>query len=124
MARNVNIAHRESLKWHESLAVKITTFVGSMLCAALFALLALLMLPTALAGGIPTFIPWVAQTFLQLVLLSIIMVGQNLQQRHAELLAEKDYESDLRSEEMMKGLIDDIEDMKNILIDLEKELID
>lgn len=98
MAINVNQAHQESLKWHESLAMKITGFVGSMLCAGLFALLALLMLPTALQGGIPTFVPWVAQTFLQLVLLSIIMVGQNLEQRHAELLAEKDYESDLRAE--------------------------
>ncbi len=69
-----------------------------MLCAGLFALLALLMLPTAISGGIPTFVPWIAQTFLQLVLLSIIMVGQNLQQRHQMFLAEKDYESDLRSE--------------------------
>lgn len=75
-----------------------------MVCAGLFTLLALLMLPTALAGGIPTFIPWLAQTLLQLVLLSIIMVGQNLQQRHAEFVAEKDYESDLRSERLLQEI--------------------
>ncbi len=98
---NPNKAHQDSLKWHERLAVKITNFVGTMLCAGIFSLLALLMLPTAIQGGVSTFIPWIAQTFLQLVLLSIIMVGQNLQQRHQEIVAEKDYESDLRSERVL-----------------------
>ncbi len=96
--QSINAAHKESLRWHERLAVKITNFVGTMLCAGIFSLLALLMLPTALQGGVATLVPWIAQTFLQLVLLSIIMVGQNLQQRHAELLAEETYETELKDE--------------------------
>jgi hypothetical protein len=60
------------------LAIKITSKVGTMWCAYAFALIALVSLPDALHGGRPTIISWIAQTFIQLVLLSIIMVGQNI----------------------------------------------
>jgi hypothetical protein len=60
------------------LALKITSGVGTMWCAYVFALIALVSLPDAIRGGRPTIIAWVAQTFVQLVLLSIIMVGQNI----------------------------------------------
>ena len=62
------------------LALKITTAVGSMWCAYAFALLALVSLPAALGSHNPVLIvSWVSQTFLQLVLLSVIIVGQNVQ---------------------------------------------
>ena len=60
------------------LAVKITNVVGTMWCAYAFTLLALISLPDAIKGGRSTLVAWVAQTFLQLVLLSIIMVGQKV----------------------------------------------
>jgi hypothetical protein len=60
------------------LAVKITDSVGTMWCAYAFTVLALISLPAAIAGGIGPLISWIAQTFLQLVLLSIIMVGQKV----------------------------------------------
>jgi hypothetical protein len=60
------------------LAVKITNVVGTMWCAYAFTGLALISLPTAIKGGTGPLIAWIAQTFLQLVLLSIIMVGQKV----------------------------------------------
>jgi hypothetical protein len=60
------------------LAVKITNVVGTMWCAYAFMLIALISLPDALRGGRSQLIAWIAQTFLQLVLLSIIMVGQKV----------------------------------------------
>ena len=60
------------------IAVMITNAVGTMWCAYAFALLALISLPAAISGGTATLISWIAQTFLQLVLLSIIMVGQRV----------------------------------------------
>jgi len=60
------------------LAVKITNIVGTMWCAYAFAVLALISLPQAIHSGTSTLIGWIAQTFLQLVLLSIIMVGQKV----------------------------------------------
>ena len=65
------------------LAVKITLGVGSMTCAWLFCILALLGLPAALAKGGEGPVAWIAQTFLQLVLLSIIIVGTNIHRRPA-----------------------------------------
>ena len=61
------------------LAVTITNLVGTMWCAYAFTALTLVSLPEAIHGGIATLIAWIAQTFLQLVLLSIIMVGQKVQ---------------------------------------------
>jgi hypothetical protein len=66
-------------RFNTAVALKITRLVGSMWCAYAFALFDLLSLPAAIHGGIQFIVAWVAQTFLQLVLLSIIMVGQNVQ---------------------------------------------
>ena len=59
-------------------AVKVTDAVGTMWCAYAFAALALISLPDAIKGGTATLVAWVAQTFIQLVLLSIIIVGQKV----------------------------------------------
>ena len=56
-----------------------------MWCAYLFAAIAFISLPKAIASGDSiVIISWVAQTFLQLVLLSIIMVGQKVQAQSVE----------------------------------------
>ncbi len=74
------------------LALKITTSVGSMWCAYAFTLLALISLPAAIASGQPIIIvAWIAQTFLQLVLLPIIIVGQNVQAAASESRALADH---------------------------------
>lgn len=71
--------------------VLITRAVGTMACAYIFAVLAFAGLPTALAHGGSGPVAWLAQTFLQLVLLSIIIVGQNVQALAAEDLAHTTY---------------------------------
>lgn len=66
-------------RFNNWLASKITSGVATMWCAYAFAILALISLPAAIKShDMITIVSWVAQTFLQLVLLSIIMVGQNL----------------------------------------------
>jgi hypothetical protein len=78
-------------RFNAALAVRITTVVGSMWCAYAFAAFDLISLPAAIRGGAQTIVSWVAQTFLQLVLLSIIMVGQNVQAAAADKRAEATY---------------------------------
>ena len=73
------------------LALLITKLVGSMWCAYIFAAWDLLSLPGAIHSGIQAIVSWVAQTFLQLVLLSIIMVGQNIQSETADRRSEQTY---------------------------------
>ena len=64
-----------------------------MWCAYAFALLAFVSLPSALrSGNLVTLVSWISQTFLQLVLLSIIIVGQNVLGAAADRRAEATYE--------------------------------
>ena len=73
--------------FNRRIAEKITAAVSTMWCADIFAAIALISLPAALRTGDPLIIvAWVAQTFLQLVLLSIIMVGQ---QASSDAVAQK-----------------------------------
>jgi hypothetical protein len=78
-------------RFNTKVALVITAAVGSMWCAYAFALLDLISLPTAIRGGPATIVTWLAQTFLQLVLLSIIMVGQNVQAAAADKRSEATY---------------------------------
>jgi hypothetical protein len=70
-------------------ALVITNAVATMYCALAFTALTLVSLPDAIRGGTSVLIQWIAQTFLQLVLLSIIMVGQKLQAASTADLHEK-----------------------------------
>ena len=69
------------------IALTLTTVIGTMWCAYAFALLALLVLPEAVGGGLLTLVQWISQTFIQLVMLSVIMVGQNIIGRAADTRA-------------------------------------
>src|SRR5215831_12845087 len=81
-------------RFNTHMAVRITKSVGSMWCAYLFALIALISLPAALGSHDPIIIiAWIAQTFLQLVLLPIIIVGQNVQAAATDARAESDHET-------------------------------
>src|SRR5271166_3079820 len=77
--RVLKAAMGEAEGFNAKFAVLITRLVGTMWCAYLFAIIALLGLSPALKPGGEGLIAWIAQTFLQLVLLSVIMVGQNVQ---------------------------------------------
>jgi hypothetical protein len=76
------------------LAVRITKTVGTMWIAYLFAAIALISLPAALrTGDVIIIVAWIAQTFFQLVLLPIIIVGQNVIQAANDARAEADHET-------------------------------
>jgi len=79
-------------RFNQWLAVKVTTGVGTMWCAYAFAALALVSLPSAIASGSAvTLVSWISQTFLQLVLLSVIIVGQNVLAAAADKRSEATY---------------------------------
>jgi hypothetical protein len=78
--------------FNAKIAVFLTNIVGSMWCAYVFAIIALLGLPAALKPGGEGIIAWIAQTFLQLVLLSVIMVGQNVQSQASDLRSQHTYD--------------------------------
>jgi hypothetical protein len=116
--------------FNAKVAVIITRGVGTMACAYVFCLIALLSLPAILieAGvltksdvphfltqtGLILIVAWVAQTFIQLVLLSIIMVGQNVQSIASDARSERTYEDavtildrlDVQTEGGLKAILD------------------
>ena len=77
--------------FNRKVAEKITAVVSTMWAAYLFAALALISLPAAIkSGSVLVIVGWIAQTFLQLVLLSIIMVSQK---RSSEAVEKMIYET-------------------------------
>lgn len=99
---------QQSSGFNNWLAVKITNLVGTMWCAYLFAVIALISLPDAVKAGTSALIAWIAQTFLQLVLLSIIMVGQKVAAEKSDRQLDqtyKDAEALLQMNDEMHRLI-------------------
>ena len=82
----------EHVGFNGKVALILTTTVGTMWCAYAFSVLALVALPQALQGGLLPIIQWVSQTFIQLVMLSVIMVGQNILGRASDKRADMTYQ--------------------------------
>ena len=88
---------------NQRIAQKITQFVSTMWCAYIFAALALISLPAAIrSGDIVVIVAWIAQTFLQLVLLSIIMVGQKVSSESVEKMIKETHTASLSEFELAK----------------------
>ena len=119
---NANIKHKENLKLLDKVAVFITSLVGTMWCAIVFTLLALVSLPDAIRGGKATIISWIAQTFLQLVLLSVIMVGQNLQNKHSEARAEADFDVNVKAELEIETILQHLENQNETMLEIMKKI--
>ena len=127
---------------NKAVAVALTKYVGTMTCFWVFCLLAFFSLPAILSGfsvfhsafpaviikaSIIALVAWVAQTFIQLVLLPALMVGQNLQNEAADARATKTFEDvedarngieralkllDIHEEGGIKAILDAIESLK------------
>lgn len=128
---------------NKAVAISLTKYVGTMTCFWVFCLLALFSLPAVLSGfsvfhhafpaviikaSIIALVAWVAQTFIQLVLLPALMVGQNLQNEAADARAAKTFEDvedarngikealellDVHTEGGLKILLDAIESLRS-----------
>jgi hypothetical protein len=99
-------SHTAVARFNSRLGVAITAAVGSMWAAYAFALLALGSLPAILTqafhlhvfpswlinASLIDLVAWISSYFLQLVLLPIIIVGQNVQSQAADARAAKTFE--------------------------------
>ncbi|MBB2931577.1 hypothetical protein [Paraburkholderia silvatlantica] len=104
-----HLTTHEHVGLNGKIAVAITNVVGTMWCAYVFAAIALVSLPSAIQGGVSTLVAWIAQTFLQLVLLSVIMVGQKVAAASSDkqaLQTYKDAETLLKLQDEMRRLIE------------------
>jgi len=101
--RNVNALHKAeqaAAGFNTRFAVGLTQRVGTMWTAYTFAVLAIIGLFAILgllAPLVVLLVAWVSQTFIQLVLLPIIMVGQNVLGRKSELQADEQFNTTQKS---------------------------
>ena len=103
-----HLIKHEHLGFNGRLALFITDRVGTMACAYVFALIALISLPGAIEEGTNAIISWLTQTFLQLVLLSVILVGQKVAAQASDkqaLQTYKDTEALLRLQDEIHRLV-------------------
>ncbi len=111
----------EHVGFNGRVALFLTTIVGTMWCAYAFAVLAIVALPSALSGGnLLNLIQWISQTFIQLVMLSVIMVGQNILARASDKRADmtyKDAEATFHESEQIQAHLKEQDQALNDLLD-------
>lgn len=124
--RNVNVVHEAEIAaagFNTRLAVWLTEQVGSMWTAYVFAILAIIGL-FAILGLFSTtvvlLVQWVSQTFIQLVLLPIIMVGQNVLGRKSELQADEAFATTMKSYADIEAVIKHLNEQDQRIYALEQ----
>jgi uncharacterized membrane protein len=121
---NVNVRHKESLRVLEKIAVTVTDYVGSMGFFLVIFTWTLLWLgwntiaPNALSfDAFPAFVLWLLiSNVIQILLMPLIMVGQNLQGRHAEQRAESDFDVNVRAEKEIKVILMHLEQQNELIL--------
>lgn len=113
MATNATDLHYQSLTKREELAVWITDKVGTIECAIIFAGIGVGSLIGVITGNAVLALACGAFSsyFLQLVLLPLLMISQNLQQRHQEFLADQTYEATIKDEVNSEEIISKLDEL-------------
>ena len=131
--RNVNIEHKEKLSRLERFAIGITNHVGTMGFFLIILSWTLIWLVWNTIGPkslrfdpFPAFVFWLfISNMIQIFLMPLIMVGQNLQGRHAEMRAEADFEVNTKAEREIETILMHLENQNELILKildrLEKE---
>lgn len=128
--RNVNIEQKERLTPLERAAVWITDHVGTMGFFLLIFLWTAIWLswnmfaPKSLQfDPYPAFVLWLfISNMIQIFLMPLIMIGQNLQARHAEARAEADFEVNVKAELEIETILQHLEKQNDMILTILKRL--
>lgn len=128
--RNVNIEQKESLSKLESLAVWITDHVGTMgFFLVIFCWTAFWLSWNTLGpkesqfDPYPAFVMWLfISNMIQIFLMPLIMIGQNLQSRHAEARAEADFEINTKAEMEIETILTHLEKQNELILEILKRV--
>ncbi len=124
--RNVNRVHAAEIAaagFNTQIAVWLTEHVGTMWTAYGFAILAIIGLFAILGLLSPVvvlLISWISQTFLQLVLLPVIMVGQNVLGRKSELQADEAYTTTMKTYADIEAVMKHLDEQDEKILTLEQ----
>ncbi|MCX6703930.1 MAG: DUF1003 domain-containing protein [Candidatus Woesebacteria bacterium] len=116
---NTNEVHKSRLSKTDKIALFITKKVGTM--GFFYFCLALVTLPLIFSWAMPT-VQYLSSGYLQLILLPLILVGQNLQSRHAELRAQHDYETNVKAEKEIEAILLHLEKQDEIMLEILRKI--
>ena len=122
--RNVNIEHKENLNRLEKLAIVITDRVGTMGFFLLIFVWTIFWIvwntlgPASLKfDPYPAFVMWLfVSNMVQIFLMPLIMVGQNLQSKHAEIRAEADFNVNKKAELEIEVVLQHLENQNDLIL--------
>lgn len=122
--KNVNVIHKKGLTNLDKLALFITEKIGTMGFFFIIFAWTLLWLSwniftpkNARFDPYPAFVLWLfISNLIQLHLLPLIMIGQNIQGKHAELRAEHDFETDRKAEKEIETILLHLENQQQLML--------
>lgn len=128
--KNVNVVHRSQLSKMDKLALFVTEKIGTMgfffiIFAWTFIWLGWnVMAPKNLRfDPYPAFVLWLfISNLIQIHLMPLIMVGQNIQGKHAELRSEHDFETDKRAEKEIETILNHLENQQKLILEILRKI--
>src|SRR5260370_19458433 len=127
---NANVAHDQSFRKLERIAIWITEHVGTMWFFMIILIWTIVWLswnilaPKSLQfDPFPAFVFWLfISNMIQIFLMPLIMIGQNLQARHSEIRAESDFEVNVKAEREIEAILTHLENQNDLILRLLKHL--
>jgi len=128
--RNANIEHQQNLSSLDKLAIWITDHVGTMGFFAIIFTWTVAWLGWNMFAQVslrfdpyPAFVLWLFMSnMIQIFLMPLIMIGQNMQSRHAEIRAEADFDVNIKAEMEIETILMHLENQNKIMLRILEQL--
>ncbi len=127
---NTNVVHKKGLSNLEKLGLTVTNHVGTMGFFFIIFIWTVLWLgwnvlaPQRLRfDPYPAFVLWLfISNLIQIHLMPLLMVGQNIQSKHAEIRSELDYQTNKKAEKEIETILLHLENQNKILLELQTRI--
>ena len=127
---NANVAHDQSFRKLERIAIWITEHVGTMGFFMIILIWTIVWLSWNILAPkplqfdpFPAFVLWLfISNMIQIFLMPLIMIGQNLQGRHSEIRAESDFEVNVKAEREIEAILTHLENQNELILRILKHL--
>lgn len=128
--QNVNKIHKDKLTSLEKVALIVTERVGTMgfffiifIWTTIWLLWNMFATEKLRFDPYPAFVFWLfISNLIQLHLLPLIMIGQNIQSKHAELRVDHDFETDQKAEKEVETILKHLNNQQNLMIEILKRI--
>ncbi len=124
--KNVNTIHKNKLSSLDKLALVVTEKIGTMGFFFIIFGWTVIWLGWNIIAPVnlrfdpyPAFVLWLfISNLIQIHLMPLIMIGQNIQGKHAELRADHDFETDKRAEKEIETILLHLENQQNLMLEI------